>query len=303
MPSALVVGCGFLGEAVADRLHAQGWNVTGWTHSPTSAAALAGRKPYAVEAHDVTDRHGVMDAGTPSPDVVIQCVSSGRGGGVAAYRQVYLTGAMVLADVFRSARRVFTGSTSVYPQTDGTWVDEDSPAEPDRETGQVLRETEALVVAAGGGVARLAGLYGPGRSVLLKKFLAGEAVIEGDGGRWLNQVHRDDAADAVVRLAQPDAPRGVFNVADDTPLTQLALYQGLSERLGRPLPPTGPPDVNRKRGWTSKRVSNARLRAATGWAPAFPSFFDALGGLLESRRASELGADDLEDDRVVQKSL
>ncbi len=171
-------------------------------------------------------------------------------------------------------RTVYTGSTSVYAQTDGAWVDESSPAEPDRETGRILRETEGVVLAASGGtVARLAGIYGPGRSALLKKFLAGEAVVEGDGLRWLNQIHRDDAAAALFRLVQPDAPPGVYNVADDTPLTQRDLYHALAELHGLPVPPSGPIDLNRKRGWTSKRVRNARLRAL-GWRPVFPSFLD-----------------------------
>ena len=108
-------------------------------------------------------------------------------------------GARHLLDAFRPRRTVYTGSTSVYAQTDGAWVDESSPAEPDRETGHILRETEAIVLAAHGGtVARLAGIYGPGRSVLLRKFLASEAVIEGDGLRWLNQIQRDDGRRRVV---------------------------------------------------------------------------------------------------------
>ena len=45
-------------------------------------------------------------------------------------------------------------------------------------------------------------LYGPGRSVLMRKFLAGEAVLEGDGTRWINQIHRDDAARAIVQLVE-----------------------------------------------------------------------------------------------------
>ena len=117
--------------------------------------------------------------------------------------------------------------------------------------------------------------------MLLKKFLAGEALIEGDGGRWLNQIHRDDAAAAVVRLAQPDAPPGVYNVVDDQPLTQLALYTALAAHFGRALPPAGPIDPNRKRGWTSKRVANTRLRAL-GWRPAYPSFLD-WATLLDAR--------------------
>jgi hypothetical protein len=42
----------------------------------------------------------------------------------------------------------------------------------------------------------------------------------------------------------------------------------------RPLPPSGPRDLNRKRGWTHKQVSNAKL-VASGWRPRFPSFLDA----------------------------
>ncbi len=179
-----------------------------------------------------------------------------------------------MSAAFRAERFVYTGSTSVYAQLDGSVVDETSPAEPDRETGRILRETEDVVLAAPGGiVARLAGIYGPGRSNLLRKFLADEAVIEGDGGRSLNQIHRDDAAAAVFRLAQPDTPPGIYNVADDSPLTQRELYRALASEFDRPLPPYGPEDRNRKRGWTSKRVNNDRLRTL-GWRPRYPSFLD-----------------------------
>ena len=279
MPRALIVGCGFVGEAAADLFHANGWEVTGWTHSEESAARLSAEKPYPVAAHDITDADHVRAAARQHPggrvlDALVDCVSSGRGGGPEQYRRVYLDGARHLAAAFQPVRFVYTGSTSVYAQTDGSLVDEASPAVPDRETGRILLETEATVLAVPGGtVARLAGIYGPGRSVLLKKFLADEAVVEGDGSRWLNQIHRDDAAAALFRLAQPDAPPGVYNVPDGTPLTQLALYQGLAARFGRPLPPSGPEDRSRKRGWTSKRVSNARLRSL-GWQPRYPSFLD-----------------------------
>ena len=103
---------------------------------------------------------------------------------------------------FLNARFFFTSSTSVYAQTDGSWVDESSLAEPTRETGKILRETEEIVLRAGGIVARVAGIYGPGRSFLLRKFLAGEAVIDRERDRFLNQVHRDDIASAMLLLMQ-----------------------------------------------------------------------------------------------------
>ena len=277
MGRVLVVGCGFVGEATADLFHARGWEVFGWTHSAESAARLSAEKPYRVSAHDITVAESVNVAARELQasgliDVLVDCVSSGRGGGVEQYRRVYLDGARHLSAAVWAARFVYTGSTSVYAQLDGGWVDEESPAVPDRETGRVLRETEAVVLAAPGGiVARLAGIYGSGRSVLLKKFLEGDAVVEGDGGRWLNQIHREDAAAALFRLAQADAFPGIYNVADGTPLTQRELYRGLAERFGREMPPSGPEDRNRKRGWTSKRVSNAKVKAL-GWEPRYPSF-------------------------------
>ena len=239
-------------------------------HSADSAAALAD-EPFPVVVCDITAAAAVRKL--PAVDAVVHCASSGRGG-VEQYRAIYLGGVQTLLEGLAPRQFLFTSSTSVYAQTDGSVVTEESPADPDRETGQILRETEELVLASGGAVARLAGIYGPGRSVLLKKFFTGEAVIEGDGERVINQAHRDDIASALARLLESGA-RGVFNVCDDEPITQRALYTWLAAHFARPLPPSGPIDPNRKRGWTSKRVSNAKLRAL-GWAPRFSTFRAAV---------------------------
>ena len=275
MPRVVIAGCGFVGLATARLFHGAGWDVLGLTHSPESAAALKGES-FSAAACDISDADAVrvIAAGQGGvPDVVIHCASSGRGG-ADAYRSVYLAGALNLLDAFAPRRLIFTSSTSVYAQTDGAVVTEDSDAEPPRETGSLLRETEYLVVSRGGIVARLAGIYGPGRSVLLRKFFSGEAVIEGDGGRIVNQAHRDDIASALLVLAV-DGESGIFNISDDAPMPQREIYDWLARRFDLPLPPSGPIDPNRKRGWTSKRVSNAKLRAL-GWVPQFPSFFDAV---------------------------
>jgi nucleoside-diphosphate-sugar epimerase len=112
----------------------------------------------------------------------------------------------------------------------------------------------------------------------MRKFLSGEAIIEGDGLRWINQIHRDDAARAIVHLLSTSVTPGIYNVSDNTPATQSEVYAWLADYFHRPLPPTGNPDLNRKRGWTSKRVSNAKLRES-GWQPAFPSYRDAIASL------------------------
>ena len=227
---------------------------------------------------DVADA-GSVD-GLPEADAVVHCAASGKGGGEEAYRKVYLEGCRNLVRRFPRARLVYTSSSSVYGQVEGEIVTEESEALPDRATGKVLLETEDVVLRAGGVVARLAGLYGPGRSVLKRKFLAGEAVIEEDGRRFINQIHRDDAARAVFHLiSMEEFPIGeVFNVSDSETLTQKGVYEGMARIFGKEMPPSGPRDLNRKRGWTHKSVSNAKLVRA-GWEPKYPSFLDAVEGL------------------------
>lgn len=282
MPSLLIAGCGFLGEAVAGFFCAAGWRVVGLTASADSAARLREKLP-AARAADLSSASSLagVRAEHGAFDLVLHCASSGRGG-PAAYRQVYVQGAAELARAFPEARLLFTGSTSVYAQTDGAWIDESSPAEPDRETGRLLLEAEKIALAAGGDVLRLAGLYGPGRSVLLRKFRDGSARLENGGGRWINQIHRDDAARAVQAVADSPARGQIYHVVDDQPATQAEVYGWIADYLGQPRPPEGPADLHRKRGWTSKRVRNAKLRAL-GWAPRFPSYRAALPTLVEDR--------------------
>ena len=272
MPRVLIAGCGYVGTATADLLHAASWEVEGWTHSAESATQLRS-KPYAIRAVDIGNEEAVKKVAAEF-DAVIHCASSG-GGGAESYRSVYLKGAKNLLTTLRPRTFVFTSSTSVYAQTNGEWVDETSAAVPRHETGRILRETEEFVGQENGLVARLAGIYGPGRSAILRKFLSGEARIEENSERFLNQAHRDDIAAALFRIIDvsvkdPSLP-AILNVADDQPITQRDAYAWLAAKLNRPLPAITSRSAERKRGASNKRVSNRRLRAL-GWEPKFPTF-------------------------------
>jgi nucleoside-diphosphate-sugar epimerase len=268
MPKILIAGCGYVGTATADLFHAAGWLVEAWVRSPDSVAHLSG-KPYPVRTIDLADRTAVAQSGRGF-DAVIQSAST-SGGGAESYRRVYLAGAKNLLELLAPARFIFMSSTSVYAQTNGEWVDETSPAEPEHETGKILREAENLVRGTGGTVARLAGIYGPGRSALLRKFLSGEARLEDGGGRWQNQAHRDDIAAALFLLATLPNETGIVNVSDNETLTQRDCYEWLAAKLHRPLPPVVEQAKPRKRGTSNKRISNRKLRGL-GWIPRFPDF-------------------------------
>lgn len=276
MPRILIAGCGYVGEATADLFHKSGWKVQGWTASVESAGQLAA-KPYVVRAVDITDAAALSNVHEEF-DVVVQCASS-RGGDAEEYRRIYLDGARRLLHAFPSARLFFTSSTSVYAQQRGDIVDETSPANPAHEKGQVLREAEDLVLACHGIVLRLAGVYGPSRSFLLRTFLAGDAVRDRTDDRFINQAHRDDIAAALFLLAgqRTDLGGQIYNVVDDQPILARDAFLWLSMRLQRPLP-TGKVVVSKKRGDSNKLVSNRKLRAL-GWDLRFPNF---PAGMTES---------------------
>jgi nucleoside-diphosphate-sugar epimerase len=276
MPRILIAGCGYVGQAVADLFHAAGWTVEGWTHSAESAARLSAN-PYPVRGVDVSRRAQVAECGPAAAgfDAVIHCASS-RGGDAETYRQVYLDGARNLLETFPGSKLLLTSSTSVYAQSDGSWVTEESETKPVRETSRILLQTEKLVLDQRGIVARLAGIYGPGRSALLSKFLEGTAMIDPENDRFVNQVHRDDIATALFFLLGREAEGAqIYNVVDDQPILQSECYRWLAQRLNRPLPPIGKSKGPRKRGDSNKRVSNARLRRF-GWTARYPTFVEAM---------------------------
>ncbi len=275
MSRVLIAGCGYVGSATADLFHARGWTVEGWTGSDESAQALAA-KPYPVRAVDLTSDRLPAEG---SFDAVIQSAST-RGGNADDYRRIYLRGAQNLAAAFPDALLVFTSSTSVYAQTSGEWVTEESPAKPAHDSGRVLRETEEFVLSRDGVVARLAGIYGPGRSALLRKFLSSTATIESED-RFVNQAHRDDIAAALLLLVEralhaATTRRQIYNIADGNPMTLRDCYGWLAAQLGRPLPSIGERTEQRKRGRSNKRVSSAKLQAL-GWTPKYPNFASAMG--------------------------
>jgi nucleoside-diphosphate-sugar epimerase len=273
MRRILIAGCGYLGRATADLFTSAHWEVEGWVMSIKSARDLS-TQAYPVTVVDISNAEQVSSY-TGTFDAVIHCAST-RGGDPDLYRRVYLSGAGNLLDRFPESTILFTSSTSVYAQTNGGWVSEDSPAEPRHETGKILRETEQLVLNHGGLVARLAGIYGPGRSFLLRKFLSRQAAVDPITDRFVNQIHRDDAAAALfLLLDQGGAPGGIYNVVDDQPILQSECYRWLAEKLDRPLPAGGTLRQKRKRGESNKRVSNTKLHAL-GWRPRYPSFAEAM---------------------------
>ncbi|MFC3957338.1 SDR family oxidoreductase [Halovivax cerinus] len=289
-----ILGCGYVGLELGRQLTQAGHEVVGVRRSDEGLATIEEAGFDAVRA-DVTDAASL--SAVPDADAVVFTASSG-GGDADAARTVYVDGLRTAIEHFGGRSRspdrlVYTSSTGVHGDHDGDWVDSTTPIEPATEKAAVLAEAERIALerppeyAIDGTVARLAGIYGPGR-YRVDRYLEGP-VTEG----ILNLVHRDDAAGAVRHLLTTDAGRGVVvQVVDEEPVARWELADWLATRCGRDPPPKRTKrerlaaddltDRAERRLLTSKRCANDRL-VSTGYEYTYPTFRDGYRDVVDDR--------------------
>jgi nucleoside-diphosphate-sugar epimerase len=277
MPHALVAGCGDVGTRAGLLLAAAGWQVTGLRR----AGALP--PPLAVLHADLT-RPDTLRA-LPAVDTVLY-LPTPDARSEAAYRAVFIDGpAALLAALPRPpARLVFVSSTAVHGDHGGAWVDEDTPPAPEGFNGAVLLEAEQRLLAGPVRtvVARLAGIYGPGREWLLRRVREG-APCRAD--LWTNRIHADDAARMLVHLAGLPDPYPVYLGVDDEPALECAVLGWLAARLGLPAPPAHA-EARGALAVGNRRLRNARLKAS-GFVFGYPDFRAGYAGLTPAGTRSD----------------
>lgn len=291
----LIVGCGYVGLPLGAELIRLGHQVFGLRRNAAAQRELqaAGIQPLIA---DVT-RPETLAKLPRDFDWAVHCVAS-RGGSAEDYRRIYLQGTRHILEWLApslSTKFVYTSSTSVYGQTDGSQVKETSPTRPVTETAKVLLETEQVLRDVfqqkkfPAVILRVAGIYGPERGHWFRQFLSNEARIEGDGSRFLNMIHRDDVIGCIIAALKNGRPGEIYNAVDDEPVSQLDFFQWLAEELGRDLPPSVPENLaeNRKRGVTNKRVSNRKLKTELGYQFKYPDF--RSGYTEEISRLEQIG--------------
>lgn len=276
----LIIGCGYVGLPLGAALVGRGHEVFGVRRAAASAEPLkaAGIQPLVA---DITRREQ-LDTLPQGWDWVINLVSSSKGG-APEYRQAYLEGTRHLLDWLKPTpprKFLYTSSTGVYGQTDGSQVKETSPTEPTAETSRILVQTEQVLLHADqewkfpAVILRVAGIYGPDRGYYFKQFLNNEVRIAGRGERILNMIHLDDLVEIIISALSYGRPGEVYNAVDDEPVAEVHFYRWLSETLGKWMPPFAPEEEGelRKRGATSKKVLNRKLKMELGYRFKYPTF-------------------------------
>ena len=149
--TTLIVGCGYVGSALAGRLVDAGAEVL---CARRRASDLPGGA-IGVEL-DVRDAASLeaLRAHAERVEAVVFAASPGARD-EAAYRSLYVEGLRALLDRLTRigaplARAIVTTSTAVYGQTSGEWVDGRSPTEPPSFSGRALLEADGATTAPPG---------------------------------------------------------------------------------------------------------------------------------------------------------
>jgi nucleoside-diphosphate-sugar epimerase len=283
MARILIAGCGYVGTALGAMLVAESDTVWGLRRRPGGLPAGIRR----FEA-DLSVPKSLRDL--PSAiDYVVYAVSPG-GRDDAHYRAAYVEGPRRLLEALdlqgqRAHRLFFVSSTSVYAQSDGSWVDEDSPTEPENFSGVRVLEGENIVRAGPCPVTvlRLGGIYGPRRTHLIDRVRAGRAVYSDSPSRYTNRIHRDDCAGALYHLMRLSDPEDLYIGVDSDPADEATVLRWLAGSLGAPTPRRLSKDeVRSLRSSSNKRCRNDRL-LASGYVFRYPTFREGYAAVLSER--------------------
>jgi nucleoside-diphosphate-sugar epimerase len=258
MPRLFVFGLGYTAQALAARLRADGWSVTGTSRSG-GAGTIAFEDRAAVSAAMRAASH-ILSSVPPAQEADPVLTVYGETLDKTAAWLGYLS------------------STGVYGDARGAWVDEHTPTGRGRRSARAA--ADAAWLARGARVFRLPGIYGPGRSPL-DRVARGQAHRVEQPGQVFSRVHVDDIASGVI--AGLDGPPGAYNLADDAPASQNDVVSHAARLLGCALPPfvaiEALSPAARAFYAENRRVANGKAKRMLGWSPLYPDYRAGLRAL------------------------
>jgi nucleoside-diphosphate-sugar epimerase len=271
MAKILIIGCGAIGLQLADVLSDNGHQVTGLKrHPPTLSASKI--KYFTA---DITFRAEINNLDTDFEQLFFIVSPDGRN--EKSYRDIYEIGLDNLLNRFSQAacnlNWIFVSSTSVYGQSQGEWVDENSLAQPDNITSKIIRQAEQKLMDANPNniIVRFAGIYGSGREYLLR--MARQApLIQRDPPYFTNRIHQLDCINILSFLLEKQliglSLEQCYLASDDNPAPLWDVISWLAERMNCPLPVAKAAAADNV---MNKRCNNQRLKAL-GYQFKYPGY-------------------------------
>lgn len=279
MNHLLIFGLGYSGRAIAKAAVAAGWQVSatmrGQIHPEPGVTLL----PFAHAAPAIASASHILS--TAAPDETGDPVLARYHAALKASSAVWLG---------------YLSTTGVYGNANGGWVNEETSPNPGSTRTQRRVGAERGWAALGKPLAifRLAGIYGPGRS-MLDDLKAGQGRHVVKPGHLFGRIHREDIAQGVLAAIRQTAT-GIFNFSDDEPAAPADVVQEAARLLGIKPPPPMPYEQAVKTMspmalsfWAENRkVSAEKTKSRLGLAWRYPTYREGLAAILNEERANSL---------------
>jgi nucleoside-diphosphate-sugar epimerase len=282
-------GLGYTALALARSLAADGWRIAGTTRDPDRQARLAaeGFEMHRFERDRPLEDAAAVLAG--ATHVLTSIAPDEAGDPVLAHHLVDLRRCADLEWVG------YLGTTGVYGDRGGAWVDESDAVAPSlpRTRRRVAAEGHWQASGLPVHVFRLAGIYGPGPGRnALDAVRTGTARRIVKPGQVFGRVHVDDIVQVLcASMARPN-PGAVYNVADDEPAPPQDVVAFACALLGVEPPPEVPYDqaelspMARSFYANNRRICNARIKGELGVRLRHPTYRHGLRAILEQEAQS-----------------
>lgn len=277
--SLLIFGLGYSGRAIARAALAAGWQV--------SATTRGGAAPEpGVELLPFSQAESAVRLATH----IISTAAPGEAGDpvLIRYRAAFAASPAVWFG--------YLSTTGVYGDAGGAWVDEDTPPNPgsERTCRRVVAERAWEELGRPLAIFRLAGIYGPGRS-MLDDLRAGQGRHILKPCHLFGRIHRDDIAQLVLAALTQNAI-GIFNGADDEPAAPADVLCEAAGLLGVPPPPPVPYEqaaqnmspMARSFWAENRKVSAQKTKAKLGLSWRYPTYREGLTSILAEERSEGL---------------
>lgn len=265
--NAIIIGCGYVGSVVAQHWQNLGHAIAATTTTPDRIGELQKVANQAIVLKRCDEE--TLQTILPNQDAVFLSVAPTANEQVDAemYEETYLQTAnnlvIALKDFPNVKQLIYTSSSAVYGNSNGAWVSEESPVAPANRHGEILHETEQVLLSASSPdlkvcIFRLGAIYGPDRE-LKKRFskLAG-TTRPGSGNHFTNWIHLDDIVSA-SEFALARQLQGIYNLVNDVPISACELFEQLCDRYELAEVKWDASDT--KTPSNNRRISNQKLKA------------------------------------------
>jgi nucleoside-diphosphate-sugar epimerase len=237
MKRIFIAGCGYIGSKVAKLWHGQGAEISCLVRSPDKCAALAG-EGYAACAVSLDEQPAIN-----LPDMsggVLYYLVPPPGGGITDPRARNFIA--TLKNGATPAKVIYMSATSVYSETGGGVVTEESPTEANSAMGKRRLNAESAFLEYGRAsgvpvvILRVSGIYGPGRLPLMQISQGQPLLCEAESGPS-NRIHADDLAAVCLAAAVNGEGGDIFNISDGHPSSMTSYFNACADLLGYPHQP------------------------------------------------------------------